>query len=138
MDLFPTIRDLLGLPSTGPVDGRSLAEALTMGCQPDPEPVLIEHPTLGFKKMQVSHSEWLEHQVGTAMVRDGSWKYAHHRFDVDELYDLDADPGESTNLAEDPAQESRIAELRGIIAERLQRTGPGLYDWFLDEPGPSA
>ena len=67
------------------------------------------------------------------MVRDGNWKYIWNRFDIDELYDLDADPGEMKNVAGRPDCQDRIASMRGQIAEMICRTGPGLYEWCLGQ-----
>lgn len=47
----------------------------------------------------------------------------HNGFDIDELYDLAADPGELHNLAGEPAQAGRLAELAGKMWDRLRRTG---------------
>jgi choline-sulfatase len=35
-------------------------------------------------------------------IREGKWKYVHCALDPDQLYDLEADPLELTNLAEKP------------------------------------
>ena len=67
------------------------------------------------------------------MVRDGNWKYIWNRFDIDELYDLDADPGEMKNMAGNPDCQERIASMRGQIAEMICHTGPGPYEWCLLE-----
>ena len=37
-------------------------------------------------------------------VATRKWKYVYNGFDYDELYDLEADPGENRNLASDSAQ----------------------------------
>ena len=67
------------------------------------------------------------------MVRENAWKYAWNRTDIDELYDLDADPDEMTNLAQSPDQADRIDHLRSLIQEMVQHTGPGYYDWCLTD-----
>ncbi|HEX2885195.1 sulfatase-like hydrolase/transferase [Vineibacter terrae] len=41
--------------------------------------------------------------AGTFMVRRGRWKYVYHAGYRPELFDLRADPGETTDLATDPA-----------------------------------
>ena len=41
-----------------------------------------------------------------------------------QLYDLAADPGEKNNLAAEPAQAGRIAEMGAVLARERARTGP--------------
>jgi len=65
---------------------------------------------------------------------DGKWKYVRNRFDDDELYDLQADSHEMSNVANLTQHQERITTMRRQIAEMLSHTGPGLYDWCLDEP----
>jgi choline-sulfatase len=63
------------------------------------------------------------------MLRAGDWKYVRNRHDIDELYDLAADPREMHNLAAAPAHSGRVASMRRRIAELVSRTGPGPYAW---------
>jgi arylsulfatase A-like enzyme len=52
-----------------------------------------------------------------ALVRK-DWKYMRWPdFDYEQLFDLLADPGEETDLAREPAQAAKLAELRGRFAE---------------------
>ena len=60
------------------------------------------------------------------MLRHGRHKYVRHLIEgeLEELYDLTADPNELTNLAGDDAQGSLLAELRSMaVAE-----GAGFVD----------
>jgi arylsulfatase A-like enzyme len=63
------------------------------------------------------------------VVWQDHWKYVFNAFDFDELYDLDADPWELTNLAGSPEHRAVVAELR-----------LHLLDWMLEtedaEPVP--
>ncbi len=59
--------------------------------------------------------------VRTVMTPDG-WRYTRSTIGEDQLYDLNEDPCESRNLASDPAQKDRIAELRGRIEYWQKRT----------------
>jgi choline-sulfatase len=53
--------------------------------------------------------------TGTFMVRHGRWKYIYHVGFRPELYDLEDDPGETTDLAERPDMASVLAECRGAL-----------------------
>jgi len=47
-----------------------------------------------------------------------------------ELYDLDADPDEINNLADDPAHHAKLVELQGKMRKFQQRTGdPWILKW---------
>ena len=59
----------------------------------------------------------------TRMIRTADWKYVH-RYPAagipagpNELYDLVNDPDERANRIDDPAQQPRIRELRGLLEE---------------------
>ncbi|MGD8375179.1 MAG: sulfatase-like hydrolase/transferase [Acidobacteriota bacterium] len=86
IDIFPTVLDLLGIPSPGPVSGQSMVPLLEGAADPG-RAILMETqlPRLDYG--------WSD----LAAVRDASWKYI--RAPRPELYDLEADPGELRNLA---------------------------------------
>ena len=58
------------------------------------------------------------------MIRTRDWKLVH-RADggPHELYDLSNDPGEETNLAEQPGQQPRVVELRDRLRDWFARYG---------------
>jgi choline-sulfatase len=51
-------------------------------------------------------------------IRDGKWKYVRCDLDPEMLFDLDADPLELTNRAEDPACAETLARLRALAEAR--------------------
>jgi arylsulfatase A-like enzyme len=57
------------------------------------------------------------------MVRDARWKYVWNATDVDELYHLQADPGELRNLARDPGVQDELRRLRHRLVEWMSETG---------------
>ena len=61
---------------------------------------------------------WREAEGRRKMVRTGAWKYIHDPMgDIDELYDLAADPWELTNVVSDPANRDVLADLRLRLAD---------------------
>lgn len=106
VDVLPTALDLLGLVDAIPkVSGRSLATALGGGSVDD-EPVLAESLT------PLVHFGWSDLRA----LRDGRWKFI--LAPRPELYDLEADPGERTNLVESQPQRARA--YRAGIEQRLR------------------
>ena len=103
-DYVATVLDLVGLP--GPcsdLDSRSLLRVLAGGEQPSERPVFCG--TL----------------EGFPMLRRGRYKHIWHTVaNVHILYDLEADPGEAHNLADQPRYrallEANVQELSAMLA----------------------
>jgi arylsulfatase A-like enzyme len=60
------------------------------------------------------------------MIRTRHWKYIWNTTDVDELYHLQEDPNELTNLIHEPQYAETLAMLRRQLYEQLNRDGDGL------------
>ncbi|HEX6352840.1 sulfatase-like hydrolase/transferase [Actinophytocola sp.] len=114
VDLPPTLLDAAGLPVPPSMQGRSLLAA--------------QRPTESF--FQVSESE-----LGRG-IRTRRWKYyvtapgadpwtspAADRYVEHELYDLDSDPAELTNLAGLPSHRPIAEELRERLVNRMVAAG---------------
>jgi len=104
LDVLPTVLDAIGAPgpTDGPLDGKSLLPLLR-------GETTTLHP----------HLFWSEGGLGGEWaVRSGNWKLIAIRDQV-ELYDLQADESEITNLATKHAD--KVAELTG------------LYDAWIDQ-----
>ena len=114
VDLAQTIAEIGGAERSDDWDGESLLDYLDDG---------------NSDWRDVAVSEYYAHNIasGMAMVRQGPWKYVYHtRFDEvhgpeRELYNLEEDAGEFNNLANDPAQADRIAQLHDLLAKELRR-----------------
>ena len=68
----------------------------------------------------------------TRMIRDARYKYVWNLTDVDELYDLDEDPGEKRTLIASEAHEELIARMRRMLFEQLKAHGDPFVrsDWM--------
>ncbi|MGE5527800.1 MAG: sulfatase-like hydrolase/transferase [Patescibacteria group bacterium] len=71
---------------------------------------------LYWPRLSLQRGEGPEH-TKAAMCRTGEYKYVKRLYESDELYDLRADPGETTNRIDDPA----LAGVRAALEERLLR-----------------
>jgi arylsulfatase A-like enzyme/Flp pilus assembly protein TadD len=106
-DLYPTVLDLAGVPmppSARPA-GRNLGPALRGGAAPPEQGVYAE------SLVPLLHFGWSDLRV----LRDGRWKYI--QAPRPELYDLQSDPHEATNLV--AAQPARAAALQAALGRIL-------------------
>lgn len=88
MGVYPTLAELAGLPVPQGLDTRSLTPWLRQPDAPGPEAAFAEYAL-----------SW----APRFMIRTDRYKYNFNDGDIPELYDLEADPGEMANRAEDPA-----------------------------------
>ena len=69
--------------------------------------------------------------IGTQrMYREGNWKYVFNCGGSDELYDLDADPIEMTNLIDSADCAMQLKALRIGLARAMYRHGDSSAPWF--------
>ena len=101
MDIPPTIVQAFGLPPDSAWTGRSLAEIA--GEPDDPERIV-------FSEYHAANSP-----TGGFMVANARWKYHHYIGYPPELFDLDADPLETRNLATDPDAAARLGRMRDAL-----------------------
>jgi choline-sulfatase len=105
IDVLPTCLDIAGVEERLPYDGQSL-----MGLIDGSEAT----ERVAFSEI---HSEGIHGPC--FMIRKGRFKYIHVHARDEQLFDLEADPGEWNNLARDPALREVVEELRGRILRQF-------------------
>lgn len=109
-DVFPTVCDLTGVPVPAGLDGRSFA-AVVRG--------------------QSTHARgtiFLAYRDVQRAVRQGDWKLIRYpKINRTQLFDLANDPYEVHDLAAEPAQRARVAQLEDRLAKEQQA---------FDDPAP--
>ncbi len=94
LDIFPTLIELCGLEPLDHLEGRSLGPQLRDPAAPR------EHPAI------------TTHNQGNHGIRSARWRYIRYADGSEELYDMEADPNEWTNLAGDADYAEVLAEHR--------------------------
>jgi arylsulfatase A-like enzyme len=132
IDIAPTILDLIGLPTPAAFNGRSLVPLIEGNSQEEFDYALSELPTReGFGKI--------------LSIRTDRWRYVdnpgdnrptgfpHHHFyqiEKEELYDLQADPNELTNVVDRyPEVAARLQkQLRAAYGVQTEGKAAGAVD----------
>lgn len=124
LDLPPTFLEAAGIEIPGGLHGKSLMSILHGGTDSAPRSGVV--------------STYNGQQFGLysqRMLRQREWKYVWNATDVDELYDMRNDPEELTNLAGNPDQADRLADMRNTLYAELIRFGDSLVanQWLEDQ-----
>ncbi|MFP4053431.1 MAG: sulfatase [Phycisphaerae bacterium] len=114
-DILPTLAAMTGAPLEEPVDGQDM----TPWARSDEAP-----------GRELFYSQCHESPRQSAMVCDGRWKYCYaEQGAVEELYDLQEDPHELTNLAAEADNAGLVREWRQkLIAEATRLGDENLLD----------
>ncbi len=138
IDLYPTVLEIAGVEDTHYHFGKSLLGL----CEPDAPDI---HREVVFGEGGHNPDEGHIHDIRTDyggvyyhkhhiwqidplvmakawMVRDDCYKFIYCPDEFDELYDMQADPDETNNLAEDSAMTDVVRRMRGRLLEWLSRT----------------
>ena len=108
VDLYPTLAELSGLPAPGYLEGASLAPVLG-----DPARTVKDAAFT-----QVRRGDTNGYSIRTDRWRFTSWDEGRQG---EQLYDMAADPKETTNLASDPQHAATVAELRQRLRKYATR-----------------
>ena len=134
VDLVPTIFRFAGLDLPWEMHGHDLTPLLEDPEADWPHPMLLTATGQRYGSdtnviptgADVLHADipWY------VMLREGTWKYVRALVagELEELYDLSQDPDELHNLAAEPGNRARLADLRAKAIAELRRTGAGFVD----------
>ncbi len=134
-DLMPTILDLIGASPPPGVDGRSLRPFLQGEAPADWRDCV--HLELEYGEPH--HLSTRQAATGTpldrsnlAILREERWKLVHFNGDLPPLlFDMENDPGELTNLADDPAHAATLLRLtRKLLDLRMTHEERSLTRYF--------
>jgi arylsulfatase A-like enzyme len=118
VDVMPTVLDLMDLPVPDDIDGRSM------------QPV-FDGETAGWRDSV--YAEYHGDEFGRYpqfMVKNDRYKFVHNRGDIHELYHLENDPAELTNVIDDPVyQDVRRTMAEGLLAWQEHLDNPHLTEW---------
>lgn len=115
MDIMTTVLPLLGVDHAAR-HGLDLAPLLVDPDAKGRDRILVEYHGLRFLYSQ------------RALIDRSGRKLIFTPGDYDEFYDLAVDPGEMTNLVNDPARSDDISELRAALIEETAQLGDPLRD----------
>jgi len=122
IDLAPTLLDMAGIPAPSFMTGRSMEPLLQSKTDTWREEAFFEHNYLRDAGIPASEA------VRVDNVRSKGWKYIRY-IDADpiieEIYDLNTDPEEITNLAADPEYRNDLDRLRS----RWESWSRSLEEW---------
>jgi arylsulfatase A-like enzyme len=99
LDIFPTLLELGGFPARKDLEGHSLVPQLRDAKAPREWPAITTH------------------NQGNHGIRTEQWRYIRYADGSEELYDMEKDPNEWTNLAADP----KLARTKADLAKWLPK-----------------
>ena len=111
-DILPTFLDAAGAKSPGDLDGKSLLD-------------LVRGKTSGWREyIDLEHGVCYAPENHWNALTDGRWKYIYSAFDgSQQLFNLDKDPGELDDLAQDAAHAGELKKWRGRMVKHLSERG---------------
>ncbi|WP_336022671.1 sulfatase-like hydrolase/transferase [Halobellus salinisoli] len=110
IDLYPTLCNLVGVTPPKDLDGTNLSASIVNEEEPERGPVMTDC----FATPGAPATDY-------RMVRDGDYKYVRFRDAPELLFNVEEDPLETENLAEEPRDDDAEAleSLRNVVRESL-------------------
>ncbi|MBN1853809.1 MAG: sulfatase [Pirellulales bacterium] len=107
LDIYPTLVELAGLPRRTDLEGLSLVPQLEDAASHRERPAITSH------------------NRGNHGIRSQRWRYIHYADGSEELYDMQNDPHEWTNLAGQPEFDAVMADHRKWLPKIDKPPAPG-------------
>jgi choline-sulfatase len=107
LDIYPTLNELAGLPIRDDLEGISLQPQLVSASAPRLRPAITSH------------------NQGNHAVRSERWRFIQYADGTEELYDLEVDPNEWKNLADEPERAAVLAAHRRWLPTVDRPPAPG-------------
>lgn len=109
LDLFPTLGELCAVPAPEGSEGKSLA------------------PVLAGKEKATRNVIFTAYTRVNRAIRDDRWKLiVYPQIHKTQLFDLKNDPGETKDLASDPAHADEVTRLTKLLADEQKKAGDTL------------
>ncbi len=111
VDIAPTVLEIAGIKAPSSMDGKSVMDLYKNRVTKHRDACFFEHP--------YQHGGQIE---SSEAYKDREWKYIIYRNDdvpkedIEQLFNLKADPLETTNLANDPNYKDKLIEYRAKFA----------------------
>ncbi|WJH37276.1 DUF4976 domain-containing protein [Paenibacillus sp. CC-CFT747] len=94
-------------------------------------PFLTNGKPAGWRTSMYTQCDGVEVYHTSRMIRTDRYKFVYHPTDIDELYDLHADPHELTNLAELEALEPVKRDMYRLMWENAFRYEDTIFNKYL-------
>lgn len=128
VDIVQTFHAVSNIAPASEMHGRDMSRLLADPNESLPSPLVLTHTARVYGETFLNHIRQGDfvgqgQKPAWMMLRDGRYKYVRHlqKDTIEELYDLDADPLELTNLAVDTRHHSTLARLRKRAADEVRQ-----------------
>ena len=139
VDVMPTLLDWLGIDIPSQCDGFSLLPALRSGEMPSGwrQKVFWECDFRDVRNDSLEkHFGITLHQCNLSVIRDHHYKYVHFGALPPLFFDLQQDPGEFVNQAQNPEYQSLVLEYaQKMLSLKMNHAERGLSETMLGEGG---
>lgn len=125
IDFFPTLSEMCGLPVPRHCDGKSLKPVVEAA---NAKARTAEEEGANAQGAAVPdvevHDAVFTMKANGNLVRTNRWAFISHKDGTYELYDMDQDPKQFTNLADDEAHAATVRELQERLNQHLHESTP--------------